>query len=177
VFIDKASGKLARCPELDKALEYARPGDTFVITRLSRATRSLRHLLELADTLRERNIDLVVLKQGIDTTTATGRFAFHVLGVMDEFLRELIVEGTHEGLAAARARGRVGGRRAALSELQVTQARRMYDERGADGKRAYTVAQIAETFGVSRATSYRHLNPRLHHGDDHRRLTAFAGGA
>ncbi|GAA2171349.1 recombinase family protein [Actinomadura napierensis] len=159
VFIDKASGKLAARPELDRALEYARPGDTFVITRLSRAARSLRHLLELADALRERDIDLVVLKQGIDTTTSTGRFAFHVLGAMDEFLRELIVEGTREGLDAARARGRKGGRPAVMTDLQVAQARRMYDEHGADGKRAYTVQQIADTFGVSRPTIYRYLTP------------------
>ena len=83
-----------------------------VITRLSRAMRSLKHLLTLAEELRERGIGLVVLKQSIDTTTPTGRLVFHILGAIDEFQRELIVEGTSEGLAAARARGRVGGRRA-----------------------------------------------------------------
>src|SRR5258708_5339750 len=67
VFIDKASGKLASLPELDRALEYARAGDTFVITRLARAARSLKHLLELAEALRSRGIELLVLKQGIDT--------------------------------------------------------------------------------------------------------------
>ncbi|MEV3927686.1 recombinase family protein [Actinomadura coerulea] len=159
VFIEKASGRLDRRPELDKALEYARAGDTFVITRLSRAARNLRHLLELADLLREREIELEVLKQGIDTKSPTGRLVFHLFGAIDEFQRELIVEGTREGLAAARARGRKGGRPAAMTELQVIQARRMYDERGDDGKRAYTVQQIAETFGVGRATVYRHLAP------------------
>ncbi|MFG1687734.1 recombinase family protein [Nonomuraea sp. NPDC049269] len=69
VFIDKASGKLDRRPELDEALDYPRPGDTFVITRLSRAARSLRHLLDLAADLRGREVDLLVLKQGIDTST------------------------------------------------------------------------------------------------------------
>ena len=113
IFTDKVTGKLAARPELDKALAYLRQGDVFVITRLSRAMRSLKHLLALADELRERGVGLVVLKQHIDTTTATGRLVFHILGAIDEFQRELIVEGTREGLDAARARGRTGGRRQA----------------------------------------------------------------
>jgi DNA invertase Pin-like site-specific DNA recombinase len=157
VFIDKKSGKLAARPEFDACLDYLRPGDTLVITRLSRAARSLRNLLDLADTLRERGVELEVLKQGIDTSTPVGRFTFHVFGAMDEFLRELIVEGTHEGLEAARARGRKGGRPPAMTDRQVTIARQMYDETGPDGKRTHTVAEIAETLGVSRATIYRHL--------------------
>ncbi len=108
IFTDTASGKHAARPELDKALAYLRAGDVFVITRLSRAMRSLKHLLALADELRERGVGLVVLKQQIDTTTPTGRLVFHILGAIDEFQRELIVEGTREGLDAARARGRTG---------------------------------------------------------------------
>jgi DNA invertase Pin-like site-specific DNA recombinase len=99
----------------------------------------------------------VVLKQAIDTTTPAGRLAFHMMAAVDEFTRELIVEGTHEGLAAARARGRVGGRPAALSTDQVSLARDAYDKRGDDGKRVYTVQQIADMFEVGRATIYRHL--------------------
>ena len=109
IFTNKVSGKLAARPELDKALAYLRQGDVFVITRLSRAMRSLKHLLALADELRERGVGLVVLKQQIDTTTPTGRLTFHILGAIDEFQRELIVEGTREGLDAARARGRSPG--------------------------------------------------------------------
>jgi DNA invertase Pin-like site-specific DNA recombinase len=159
IFIDKASGKLATRPELDKALDYARPGDTLVVTRLSRAARSLKNLLELAVQLKESEIGLKVIKQDIDTTTSTGRLVFHIFGAIDEFQRELIVEGTLEGLESARARGRVGGRPAALTETQTRLARQMYDERGDDGKRRYTVQEIANTFGVGRATIYRHLNP------------------
>ncbi len=91
----------------------------FVITRLSRAMRSLKHLLALADELRERGVGLVVLKQQIDTTTPTGRLTFHILGAIDEFQRELIVEGTREGLDAAGARGRSGGRRPKLSAAKA----------------------------------------------------------
>ena len=108
IFIDKASGKLAARPELDRALACLRAGNVFVITRLSRAMRSLKHLLALTGELRERGVGLVVLKQQIDTTTPAGRLVFHILGAIDEFQRELIVEGTREGLEAARARGRTG---------------------------------------------------------------------
>lgn len=98
-----------------------------------------------------------MLKQGIDTTTPAGRFLFHVIGAMDEMLADLISEGTLEGLEAARARGRTGGRKPKLTARQVGVARQMYDEKDADGKRRYTVADIAETFHVSRKTIYRHL--------------------
>lgn len=87
------------------------------------------------------------------------RFLFHVIGAMDEMLADLISEGTLEGLEAARARGRTGGRKLKLTARQVTVARQMYDEKGADGRRRYTVAEIAETFHVSRKTIYRHLEP------------------
>jgi hypothetical protein len=120
--------------------------------------RSLRDLIDLSATLAERDIDLVVLEQAIDTTTPQGRLAFHVVGAIDEFQRELVTESTREGLAAARARGRVGGRPRKLTAAQAVLARQLYDERGPDGKRARTVAQIAATLGVTRATIYRHLD-------------------
>ncbi|WP_218136469.1 recombinase family protein [Nonomuraea jiangxiensis] len=129
------------------------------VTRLSRAARSLRHLLNLAAQLREREVDLLVLKQGIDTSTPSGRLQFHMFGAFDEFLRELIVEGTLEGLASARARGRVGGRPPALDAHGVEMARALYEMKGDAGKRRYTVQQIAGRLGVSRATIYRHLDP------------------
>ncbi|MEV0366385.1 recombinase family protein [Nocardia fusca] len=160
IWVDKASGKLARRPEWDKCFDHLRRGDELVITRLSRPFRSVRHMTELAAQLDERGIDLVVLKQGIDTTTTTpaGRFLFHVIAAMDEMTADLISEGTLEGLESARARGRIGGRPPALTELQALEARQMYDETDEHGKRRYTVAQIAETFDVSRKTIYRHLD-------------------
>ena len=157
IFTDKVSGKLAARPELDKALAYLREGDVLVITRLSRAMRSLKHLLSLADELRERGVGLVVLKQQIDTTTPTGRLVFHVLGAIDEFQRELIVEGTREGLDAARARGRTGGRKPKLSAAKAATVRRMYAATGPDDKRLHTVAEIAQAVGVHRTTVYDYL--------------------
>lgn len=157
IWIDKASGKLARRPEWNKCFEHLRRGDELVITRLSRPFRSVRHMTELAAALDERGIDLIVLKQGIDTITPAGRFLFHVIAAMDEMTADLISEGTLEGLESARARGRVGGRPPALTELQALKAREMYDEVDERGKRKYTVDQIAETFSVSRKTIYRTL--------------------
>ena len=153
IFTDRGvSGKLASRPQLDACLAYMREGDTLVITRLSRAMRSLRHLLTLSEQLRERGIGLRVLKQDIDTTTPSGRLLFHLLASVDEFQRELIVEGTLEGLAAARARGRKGGRKPVLSPDQVRLARQLHKGR------QHTAQQICDMLGgCSRATLYRAL--------------------
>lgn len=158
IYIDRASGKLASRPELDKALLTAsRAGDQLVVTKLDRLGRSLAHLIDLAQDLKARQVDLVVLDQGIDTTTPMGTMFFHILGAVAEFEAALASERTKDGLAAARARGRTGGQKPKLGRRQAQLAQAMYDETGTDGKRRYTVAQIATEFGVSRPTIYRHL--------------------
>lgn len=151
VFTDKASGKLARRPELDKALEFLRSGDTLVITKLDRLGRSVRNLVDLSLDLSARGVGLRVLHQGIDTSTPGGRLFFHIVASIAEFERDLISERTRDGLEAARARGRQGGRRPKMTDTKLATAREMYDSK------RYTVAQIAETLGVSRATLYRAL--------------------
>ena len=113
--------------------------------------RSLKHMLELADTLNKRGIGLVVLKQNIDTTTSTGRLVFNILASIDEFQRELIVEGTVEGLKAAKARGKLGGRKVSYSPDQAKVARSLH----AAGE--LTAEEIGRVIGVSRATVYRML--------------------
>ena len=160
VFVDKTSGTLARRPELDKALLAAnRAGDQLVVTKLDRLGRSLEHLIELSNQLQTKNIDLVVLDQGIDTSTAVGRLFFSIIGAIAEFEHALMSERTIDGLSAARARGRTGGQKPKLGPRQVKLARQMYEETGDDGKRRYTVNQIAAEFGVTRPTIYRHLKP------------------
>lgn len=151
VFTDTISGKLAERPKLTEALDYLRSGDVLVITKLDRLGRSLRNLIELVTQLGERGVDLRVLTQGIDTTTPGGRLTFHILGAIAEFERDLISERTHEGLVAARARGRKGGRPAKLTPAKLTTARRLYAER------EHTVAEIAAIVGCSRSTLYRAL--------------------
>jgi DNA invertase Pin-like site-specific DNA recombinase len=158
VFTDKGvSGMLARRPQWDKCLEYLRPGDVLVTIRLDRIGRSLRNLLEVMTDLGERGIDLKVLDQEVDTTTPSGRLIFAVLAAIAEFERDLIRDRTMDGLAAARARGRVGGRKRKLTDAQVQLARRLYDETGDDGKRAHTVQHIADMLKVDRTTVYRAL--------------------
>lgn len=158
IFVDKASGKLASRPELDKALIAAREGDQFVVTKLDRLGRSLKNLIELVDRLKDQKVGLVILDQGIDTSTNMGRMFFQILGAIAEFEHAMMVERTHDGLAAARARGRVGGRKQALKPRQVKLAQEMYDELGDDGKRKHTVQDIADELGVARTTIYRYLN-------------------
>jgi DNA invertase Pin-like site-specific DNA recombinase len=138
-------------PQLAAALDYARPGDTLVVWRLDRLGRSLRHLVETVSGFEERGIGFRSLNGDIDTTTSNGRLIFHIFCALAEFERDLIVDRTQAGLAAARARGKVAGRKPKLSADQVAVAQRLHR----DGK--HTVSEIAKVLGVSRATIYRHL--------------------
>ena len=151
IYLDHASGARASRPQLDALLRALRSGDTLVATRLDRLGRSVLHLVQLGADLRERGIGLRVLEQGIDTSSAEGRAMFGMLSVLAELQRELIAANTRDGLAAARARGRRGGRPARLSPAQVVHARELY----AAGD--HTVAQIATLLGVPRTTVYGHL--------------------
>ncbi len=159
VFIDEGAGReLAKRPRLDAALEFLREGDTLVITKLDRLGRSLKNLIELAGDLEKRGVDLLVIDQNIDTTSPAGKLFFHIVGAFAQFERDMISERTRDGLEAARARGRTGGRKPKLSGKQVDHARRLYDERDEAGKRRYTVAEIAGLLKVSRKTIYRSLD-------------------
>jgi DNA invertase Pin-like site-specific DNA recombinase len=152
IFIEKISGKLSSRPKLDVLLDKLRKGDVVVVTRLRRLGRNHAHLLELVARFDELGVDFVVLEQGIDTSTPGGRLVFRLFAALAEYDRELIVEGTLDGLAAARSRGRVGGRRPKLTQRQLDQAQLMYDS----GE--HTVEEIAATFNVARTTMYRQLN-------------------
>src|SRR5487761_786606 len=110
VFADTASGKLAERPELTACLGYLRAGDTLVVWRLDRLGRSLRHLVETVNALADRGVAFASLHEGIDTSTSTGRLVFHIFAALAEFERELIAERAAVGRAAARGRGRRGGR-------------------------------------------------------------------
>jgi DNA invertase Pin-like site-specific DNA recombinase len=159
VFIDQVSGKLASRPGLEKALLSAsRAGDVLVVTKLDRLGRSLAHLIDLAQLLDDRGVDLVVLDQGIDTSTPVGRMFFHILGAVAEFEHALVSERTRDGLAAARARGRTGGTKPKLSGRQVEALKVMYGEADAGGRRVHTVKDVAAAFSVSRASVYRYLS-------------------
>jgi len=151
IFTDHASGTRTDRPQLAAALDYARPGDTLVVWRLDRLGRSLRHLVETVSGFEEAGIGFRSLNGDIDTTTSNGRLIFHIFCALAEFERDLLVDRTQAGLAAARARGKVAGRKPKLSADQVAVAQRLHR----DGK--HNVSEIAKVLGVSRATIYRHL--------------------
>ena len=152
VYVDVASGAKASRPKFDLVMKLLRNGDTLKVTRLDRLGRSVVHLVTLGAELRERGVGLHVIEQGIDTSTPEGRAMFGMLSVLAELQRELIVANTRDGLIAARARGRRGGRRPRLTAPQSEVAQQLYD----GGK--HTVQQIADMFGVPRSTVYGHLD-------------------
>lgn len=151
IYSDKKSGKNIEREELAKALEYARPGDTLVVPSLDRLSRSLQDLIAIVAKLRTREIGFRSLHEAINTTTPGGRLVFHVFAALAEFIRELIVEGTREGLEAARTRGQRLGRPPALTPDQVRQARALLT------RPEESVSSIARLLGVSRSTLYKYV--------------------
>lgn len=154
IFQDVASGAKTDRPQLAAALDYLRSGDTLCVWRLDRLGRSLPHLIETVTMLDERHIAFRSLTESIDTATAGGRLVFHVFGALASFERELVVERTQAGLAAARARGRIGGRKPKLTGHKRRLALDLYDAK------ELTVQEIADSLGVSRATIYRAVDDR-----------------
>ena len=110
LFVDRASGAITSRPALDAMLEQLRAGDVVVVWRLDRLGRSLRHLIDVVNDLQSHGVQLRSLTENLDTSTPSGKLTFHVFGAMAQFERDLIRERTQAGLAAARARGRKGGR-------------------------------------------------------------------
>ncbi|MBA6167662.1 recombinase family protein [Klebsiella variicola] len=125
VFEDTASGKNARRPGLKRAMRQLRVGDVLVVWKLDRLGRSVRDLITLVSELQARGVNFRSLTDSIDTSTPAGRFFFHVMSALAEMERELIVERTRAGLAVARAKGRIGGRRPKLTPEQWAQAGRL----------------------------------------------------
>ena len=143
--------------QLDKLLLQVRPGDTVYIYKLDRLGRSLKHLLDLVADLQRRGLGLISLTHAINTASAQGRLVFNLFASLAEFERELIRERTHAGLAAARARGRVGGRQRGLSEQAERTAiiaETLYREQ------QLGVNEIAQRLNISKVTLYKYLRHR-----------------
>lgn len=152
IITERASGVRER-PGLQRTLDLLRTGDTLVVWRIDRLGRSTGELVTLVNTLSARGIHFRSLTEGIDTTTAGGELVFTIFAAVAQMERRVIVERTHAGLAAARARGRIGGRPRALTEAQARAVRAAHG----DGQ---TVIELAHAFGVSRATIYRTISDR-----------------
>ncbi len=153
IFMDKMSGAKAERPGLSKCLDTLQKGDILVVWRLDRLGRSMRHLITLVEDLRARGIGFRSLNEGaIDTTSASGELIFNIFSALAQFERRLIQERTKAGLAAARARGRNGGRpKVTAKEARVVLAKKLHADKSLD------IEDICTTLRISRSTLYRYV--------------------
>ncbi|MFP9227894.1 recombinase family protein [Pectobacterium cacticida] len=150
IFEDRMSGTKARRPGLKRALKVLSTGDTLVVWKLDRLGRSVKNLVTLISELHSRNINFRSLTDSIDTGTAMGRFFFHIMSALAEMERELIVERTLAGLAAARAKGRVGGRPRALTDDEKDTIRQLISH-------GHSRKQLAIIYDVGESTMYKYF--------------------
>jgi DNA invertase Pin-like site-specific DNA recombinase len=148
VFTEQVSA-VAKRPQLDVALEFIREGDTLIVTRLDRLARSTQHLLEIADRIKAKRADLSILNLGVDTSTATGKLTFTIIGAVGAFERELMLERQREGIAKAKAEGKYRGRKP-TARARAVEVRALK----AEGVRP---VEIARRLNIGRASVYRCL--------------------
>jgi DNA invertase Pin-like site-specific DNA recombinase len=153
IFSDHISGSRSKRPVLDKAIEFARSGDTIVVWRLDRLGRNMEDLITLVNELNNRGVSFHSLEENItmDKSSSTGQLLFHLFAAFAEFERNLILERSSAGRMAARARGRYGGRPEKLNKQDLTLLKTLYDN-------GTPIKTIAEQWKVSRTTIYRYLN-------------------
>lgn len=144
------SGGAIKRPALDEALAALKPGDVLIVWKLDRLGRSLSHLIQITKQLGERDIGFRSLSESIDTTSASGRLLFHIMGALAEFERALITERTRAGMVAAKQRGVKVGRKPKLSPDQIDHARKLIDA-------GESPRHVATSMGVSTATLYRKI--------------------
>ncbi len=155
IYKEKISSAKEHRPELEKALDQLRKGDTLVVWRLDRLGRSLQELISLVNGIRAKGADFKSLTEHMDTTTINGKLIFYIFGALDEYERDVIRGRTNAGLAAARARGRLGGR----PKLANSSAKRKKIEmaKALHADPSHTVEDICKTLHISRATLYRYV--------------------
>ena len=153
IFSDHISGAKSKRPGLDKAIEFARSGDTIVVWRLDRLGRNMEDLITLVNELNNRGVSFHSLEENItmDKSSSTGQLLFHLFAAFAEFERNLILERSSAGRMAARARGRYGGRPEKLNKQDLKLLKTLYDN-------GTPIKTIAEQWKVSRTTIYRYLN-------------------
>jgi DNA invertase Pin-like site-specific DNA recombinase len=150
IFTEKGTGTRKERPQLQEMMKILRQGDTVVVWKLDRISRSTKHLIELVEHFEKQGVHFVSIQDNIDTTTATGRFFFRVMASIAELERDIIAERTRQGLASARARGRKGGRPRVKKE-QIELALKMYKSK------EYTLKEIVKATGVAQSTIYNYL--------------------
>lgn len=153
IYNEKMSGTKRDRPELNKMLERLSVGDTVVVESLSRLGRSTKDLIELTELFQQKGVNLVSLKEAIDTNTSTGKLLFTLMSAIAQFERDVISDRTKEGLKAARARGRLGGRPKTDHNL-IKKAVKLYNTN------QYTVKEIEELTGIKKSTLYRYIKQK-----------------
>ncbi len=156
LFTEKIKSVKDQRPQLEQALQFVRAGDTFVVWRLDRLGRSLKNLLEIMAGLETRGVEFQSLTEHLDTSSPSGKLIFHIFGSVAEFERALTIERTHAGLAAARARGRKGGRprgKAFSSPERIATAQKLYDQ-------GTPIKQICELLHCGPTTLYRYIKTK-----------------
>ena len=151
LFEEKRSGTTDARPQLKQCLNYVREGDQLIVTRIDRLARSTLHFCQIAETLRDKGVDLVVLDQNIDTSDATGRLLFNMLGAIGQFETEIRAERQMDGIKKAKDRGVQFGKRPALTENQIIELR----DKRAGGT---LIKDLMEEYSLSKATIYRYLS-------------------
>lgn len=151
IFVDQVGGTVVARSGLAQMMEMLREGDTLVVWRLDRLGRSLKHLIELMGELEEKGVGFQSLQESIDTSSSGGKLIFHLFAALAEFERNLIRERTKAGLAAARARGRKGGRKKSLNAQQRQVAVELYKARN------HSVNEICQIMGISKPTLYSYV--------------------
>jgi DNA invertase Pin-like site-specific DNA recombinase len=152
LFEEKQSAASGKRPRLEACLEYVREGDTLVISRLDRLARSTLHLCQIADALQRKGVHLQVIDQHIDTSDATGRLLFNMLGAIAQFETEIRAERQMDGIHKAKARGVQFGSKPKLTDEQIVELR----QRRQNGE---LIRDLMQDFGISKATVYRYLDP------------------
>lgn len=152
IYEEKLSAKTKNRPELDRMLDSLREGDSVVVWRLDRLGRSIKDLISLVDKFKSLGVQFISLNESIDTSSPSGELIFHIFASIAQFERALIVERTKAGLAAARSRGRKGGRKKKMSDTDIIKAQAMINSND------ISVSDVALHFEVSRTTLYKYIN-------------------
>jgi len=153
IYKEKITGTIKDRPELNKMINDLKIGDVIIICDLTRLSRSTKDLISLSESITNKGVELISLKEKIDTTTATGKAMFGMLAVMAQFERDIISERTKEGLSSARARGRKGGR-PKVNYKDIDRALKLYDSK------EYSVFEICDMCKVSKNTLYNYIRTR-----------------
>jgi len=159
IFEEKASTKGQNRPELSQLLKMLRTGDTLVVWKLDRLGRTVKQLLQLVEAFENKSINFVSLKENLDTSTATGKFCFHIFCAISQMERDVISERTKAGLEAAKARGRVAGR-PSVDEKAISTAKRMYRTND------FSIQEIVDATGIKKSTLYKYLERDIDTGDN-----------